>query len=116
MPLDPVTSALLSSLASSIVENILTPSPPPAPPAFMRQLPEEAQFGWMLPPTAAEVRIDGKTYPLAPGAQIRNEWNMIVLPTMIEAPAPVRFVLDSSGAVQRVWILSAREAESRKER
>jgi hypothetical protein len=108
--MDPITSAIVSSVIGSIIEGALTPAPQEPPMGIVRMMPEESRSGRMLPPAQWEVRIDGKTYPLSPGVQFRNELNMIVLPTMIEQPVKVRFMTDFSGAVHRVWILSAEEA------
>jgi len=68
----------------------------------------------MLPPSPSSVQwqvaIDGRVYPVSPGAQFRNEMNMIVMPAMIREPARVRYLLALDGAVHRVWMLSAAEA------
>jgi hypothetical protein len=42
--------------------------------------------------------------------QIRDPYNMTVLPGMIQRPVPVRYITDPAGAISRVWILSAQEA------
>jgi hypothetical protein len=42
--------------------------------------------------------------------QIRDPYNMVVLPGMIQRPVPVRYQTDLAGFVTRVWILSAQEA------
>ncbi|MEW6165642.1 MAG: hypothetical protein AB1642_11330 [Pseudomonadota bacterium] len=110
MPLDPITSAIVSSVIGSAIESALTPAPQEPAYGIVRMMPEESRRGLMLPPAQWEVRIDGKTYPLSPGAQFRDALNMIVMPSMIQQPVKVRFMTDYSGAVHRVWILSAAEA------
>jgi hypothetical protein len=47
---------------------------------------------------------------LAPGVQIRDPFNTVVLPGQIREPVPVRYQMDTSGAINKVWILSQREA------
>lgn len=111
MPLDPITSAIVSSVISSVVEGALAPPPPVQSIGIIRTLPEESRKGVMLPPGIdGNVQIGGQVFMLSPGVQIRNELNMIILPTMVQEPVPVRFQTDFSGAVHRVWILSAMEA------
>ncbi len=73
-------------------------------------LPEETRKGTMTSPGFGHVVIDGTSMPLSPGAQIRNELNMLVMPSMIAGPAPVRYQVDFTGSVYRIWILSATEA------
>lgn len=110
MPADPITAALVSSILSSVVQGVLTPSPPPPPPAgLVRHLPLESKRGVMSPPVDGRVNIDGRAYLLSPGAIFRNEINLAIPPTMMQAPAWVRFQTDAMGAVYRVWILSAAE-------
>ena len=50
---------------------------------------------------------------LAPGVQIRDPFNMLVLPGMIQRAVPVRYQMDVSGAIAKVWILSQQEAAAR---
>ena len=109
MPLDPLTSAIVSSVIGSAIENVLTPAPQEPAVGVVRMLPDGSRIGRMLPPSHWEVRIDGKTYQLSPAIQVRNELNMIVPPWMIQEPVKVRFMTDYSGAVNRIWILSAAE-------
>lgn len=110
MPLDPITSAIIGSVIGSVVEGVFAPVPVEPAMGIVRMLPEESKFGEMLPPAQWQVQINGQTYPLSPGVQIRNELNMIILPTMVQTPVKVRFTTDFSGAVHRVWILSTEEA------
>ncbi|MDP1526999.1 MAG: hypothetical protein Q8M20_14395 [Rhodocyclaceae bacterium] len=113
---DPITAAIVSSIIGSVIEGALAPTPPEPVMGIVRMLPEEARIGNMLPPAQWQVQIDGKTYPLSHGAQIRNELNMMILPTMVEQPAKVRYLLDYSGAVYRIWILSSAEARLSEQR
>lgn len=113
---DPLITAIVSSVIGSVVEGALTPTPPEPVMGIVRMLPEEARYGKMLPPAQWQVQIDGKTYPLSPGAQIRNELNMIVLPTMVEQPVKVRYLVDYSGAVYRIWILTSAEVRLSEQR
>jgi len=47
---------------------------------------------------------------LAPGAQIRNAANLIIVPTALPPDALVRYLVDAQGMVMRVWILTPQEA------
>lgn len=109
---DPITTAIVSSVIGSVIEGVLAPAPQLPPPGIQRALPEESRFGLMQPPDLAlwSVRIGDTVYPLSPGVQVRNEFNFMILPSMVQAPTKVRFQLDLAGAVQRIWILSPLEA------
>jgi hypothetical protein len=77
--------------------------------AQLRTIPQEAQVGTMRYLEAMQVELDGKAQPLAPGAQIRDGDNRLVLPASLQEPEQVRYLLDSTGLIYRVWILSAPE-------
>lgn len=113
---DPITTAIVSSIIGSVVEGALAPPPPQGVAAgIVRMLPQEAKSGEMQVPELGarwQVKIDGKTLPLSPGVQIRNELNMFVLPTMVQQPVKVRYLTDPTGMVYRVWILSGAEVQA----
>jgi len=111
VPLDPVTSAIVGSIIGSAVEGLLAPAPLPPASGIVRALPVEAQYGLMTPPWNGQVQIDGQTRAVSPGLVIRNEFNQIVPPMMMQAPARVRYQIDANGFVYRVWILSAAEVQ-----
>jgi hypothetical protein len=75
----------------------------------LRTIPEEARRGQMSHLQDMVVAIDGKPVRLSPGAQIRDPDNRLVLPVSLPANSDVRYVADESGAVHRVWILTAQE-------
>lgn len=110
MPVDPITSAIVSSVIGAALERALTPTPPPPMSGVVRELPLEAQIGLMFPPDKGVVRIGNRFYLLAPGAQVRDDMNMLVFADHIQVPVRVRFLTDYTGAVQRIWILSSAEA------
>ena len=78
--------------------------------AQFRAIPAEAKRGEMRHVQEMIVEIDGKRVRLAPGAQIRDPENLIMLPTAVPAGVPVRYTLDHQGMVTRVWVLSPFEA------
>jgi hypothetical protein len=110
MPVDPITSAIVGSIIGSAVQGLLTPPPTVPAMGIIRTLPTESKLGVMNPPLNGQVQIDGQIYLLSPGVVIRNEFNMAIPPMLMQTPAPVRYQTDAMGAVYRVWILSAAEA------
>jgi hypothetical protein len=77
--------------------------------AQLRTIPKEAKLGEIRHLQETLVELDGKPRLLAPGAQIRDEDNRLVTPATLVEKAPVGYMLDSTGQVHRVWILSPRE-------
>jgi len=113
MPLDPISAAIVGTVVGSMVQEIANAPGPTSPvpiEGVPRTLPENTIKGEMqvLSPTSANV--DGQMRILAPGVQIRDPFNTVVLPGMIREAVPVRYQTDMTGAISRVWILSQREA------
>jgi hypothetical protein len=77
--------------------------------AQLRPIPAEAQVGTMRHLETMVVELDGQPRQLAPGAQIRDTDNRLVLPVSLQEREPVRYLLDGAGLVYRVWVLSAEE-------
>jgi hypothetical protein len=75
----------------------------------LRTIPEEARRGQMRHLQDMVVEIDGKPVRLSPGAQIRDPDNRLVLPVSLPGNSDVKYVVDESGMVHRVWILTAQE-------
>ena len=111
MPVDPITSAIVSSLIGSAVQGLLTPEPSGPVMGIIRNLPAESRLGVMNPPWNGQVQIDGQIYLLSPGVVIRDEHNLAIPPPMVRATAPVRYQIDAMGTVNRIWILSPAEAQ-----
>ena len=78
--------------------------------AILRTIPEDAKRGVMSPVQGMTVEIDGKRIELAAGAQIRDDRNMILVPTALPRDAKVKYQLNPDGKVRRAWILSPQEA------
>ena len=77
--------------------------------AQLRTIPKEATLGEIRHLEAMLVEIDGKPRQLAPGAQIRDPDNRLVLPISLSERFKVKYLLDGSAMVHRIWILSPRE-------
>jgi hypothetical protein len=78
--------------------------------AQAREIPEGAKRGNIVRVQGAIVEIDGERMRLAAGAQIRSRDNLIVVPASVRPGAPVKYVLDATGQIHRVWLLSPAEA------
>jgi hypothetical protein len=78
-----------------------------------RGIPQDAERGSIRHLQDMVVEIGGKRLRLAPGAQIRDASNRVVMPTALPAGAPAKYVVDGAGLVRRVWILTPEEAARR---
>ncbi len=57
------------------------------------------------------VEIDGAQQRLAPGAQIRDESNRVVVPAAVPPGSKVKYLVDDEGLLRRVWILAPEEQD-----
>jgi len=80
--------------------------------AQLRPIPANAQVGTMRHLEAMVVELDGKAQQLAPGAQIRDAANRVVLPVSLREREKVRYLRDNAGLVFRVWRLSEAEIKA----
>jgi hypothetical protein len=78
--------------------------------AQLRSIPPQAKAGTIRHLQDMYVTIDGQRRRLAPGAQIRDANNRLVLPASIPPDSAVRYLRDAEGLVREVWILSPQEA------
>ena len=78
--------------------------------AQARNSPEEAKAGELSHLQAMFVSINGVAVRLAPGVQIRDQANRLVVPTAVPPGSQVKYVLDQAGLVRQVWILTPEEA------
>ena len=83
---------------------------PMAQPGILRTIPAAAQRGEMQPPWQGQTRIDGTELRFAPGVQIRDQSNRIILSDSIRRPLLVKYLTDPDGQIIRVWVLTAEEA------
>lgn len=78
--------------------------------AQLRTVPADAERGEVRHVQGMTIAIDGTERQLAPGAQIRNASNLIIVPSAIPPDSLAKYTLDASGLVRRVWILTPQEA------
>jgi len=76
----------------------------------VRSIPEAAKHAYMSHVAGMEVSVDGTVVRLAPGAQIRNQQNYIIVPTALPSDSLVSYTTNAEGKVFRVWILTPEEA------
>lgn len=78
--------------------------------AQLRALPTDAERGEIRHVQGMTIAIDGSERQLAPGAQIRDASNLIIVPSAIPPGALAKYTVDASGMVRQVWILTPQEA------
>ncbi len=110
MPASSIASAIVSSIITAIVESPTAPVEP-VQTALVRHFPDGTAVGKLAgaPDMMGNVTINDQAYLAAPGLQIRNEMNAIVIPTMVGTNVPVRYQLDPMGAVWRIWLMTPAE-------
>jgi hypothetical protein len=77
--------------------------------AQIRAIPQDTQIGTIRHVELMVVELDGEPRALAPGAQIRDIDNRLMLPTSLPERETVRYLLDGAGQIFRVWLLSEPE-------
>lgn len=84
-------------------------SVPQALASMPRPIPVAAKKVVMTFAGSARVMVGSDARLLSPGAQIRDQQNRIVLPSHVAGEYKVRALVDNSGQVHRVWILTPEE-------
>jgi hypothetical protein len=75
-----------------------------------RVIPDDAKRGYVRHVGGFVISIDGNEARLAAGAVIRDQKNLIVVPTSLPpAGAWADYTKDASGQVSRVWLLTPQE-------
>jgi hypothetical protein len=76
-----------------------------------RNFPERAKRGELKAYEYPSMKIGDKVYRLAPGSRIVNQQNLIIMPASLQVQtAPVMYILDTSGDLSRIWLLTEDEA------
>ena len=78
--------------------------------AQLRSIPEDAERAEIRHVEQNIIELNGKQERLAPGAQIRDQANRVIVPATVQAGVLVRYLRDASGAVSQIWILTPEEA------
>ena len=76
-----------------------------------RNFPDHARRGNLTAYAYPSMKIGEHTYHLAAGSRIVNQQNLIVMPASLRVQtAPVMYLLDISGDLSRIWLLTDEEA------
>jgi len=76
-----------------------------------RHFPDQAKRGDMKAYTYPSMKIGDNVYRLAAGSRIFNQQNLIIMPASLQIQtAPVMYMLDISGDLSRIWLLTDDEA------
>jgi hypothetical protein len=80
--------------------------------AQFRTLPPDTDRGYIRHVRETLVQIDGTDLRLAPGATIRNQQNLIIVPTALPPDGAVaEYVTNAAGELTRVWLLTPEEQQ-----
>jgi hypothetical protein len=83
----------------------------PAAAQVQRAFPQNALRGAIVIGVGPDIQINGQPARLAPGARIRDQNNMTVVPSVLTGGRYlVNYSVDTSGLVKDVWILRPEEA------
>jgi hypothetical protein len=78
--------------------------------AQVRQIPDDAKRGSIVHIQDTMVEIDGQPMRLSAGAQTRSRENLIIVPMSLPRGALVKYTLDGTGQIHRIWVLTPQEA------
>jgi hypothetical protein len=79
--------------------------------AQLRTIPADAERGEIRFVQGNIVELNGQRETLAPGVQIRDAQNRVIVPSALPGSAVVKYRRDRDGAVREVWILTPEEAQ-----
>lgn len=95
-----------SKLLLLLICAFLTPA---AAMAQVRQIPDAARRGSVVHIQGGIVAIDGQQMRLSVSAQIRSRDNLLIVPMSLPPGAQVKYALDASGQIHRLWVLTPDE-------
>ena len=76
-----------------------------------RTFPEQAKRGDLKAYEYPSMKIGDNVYRLSPASRIFNQQNLIIMPASLQVQkAPVMYLLDMSGDLSRLWLLTGEEA------
>jgi hypothetical protein len=76
-----------------------------------RNFPEQAKRGDLKAYEYPLMKIGDQIYRLAVGGRILNQQNRIIMPASLQVnTAPIMYMLDTSGYLSRIWLLTEDEA------
>lgn len=107
-----LSSSLLGAalgLAAASAQGGWADDPLPAISGPVRSIPAGSRQAMVHSAGENLFQIGHHVLQLAPGAQIRNAQNLIVLPIAVDQPVPARYTVDAQGQVYRIWLLSDQE-------
>ncbi len=81
--------------------------------AQLRSIPADAKRAEIRHVQEMQVEINGRPMALAPGAQIRDTSNRLLIPIALPAGASIKYLLDRDGRPWRIWILTPEEIAAR---
>lgn len=85
--------------------------------AQLRPIPDDTKRGVISHVQEMVISIDGKNLRLAPGANIRDRNNYIIVPTALPPNGALAdYTVDPGGQVFRVWLLTEDEAKRPKKK
>lgn len=99
--------AALRALAAALLLHSTTP---PAAAQMQRNFPASALRGELVFTQPPAVLLDGEPAQLAPGARVRGENNMLVVPSALAGQRlVVHYTRDLTGSLLDVWVLTPAE-------
>ena len=82
---------------------------------IQRQIPDDAKRATIVYVGDMVVALDGRQILLSASAQIRNQNNLIIVPSALPSEgAMAEYILDGNSQLSRVWLLTPQEAVRRK--
>jgi hypothetical protein len=78
--------------------------------AQVRNIPDEAKRGSIVRIQDSVIEIDGTQLRLSAGAKVLGQNNLIIMPISLQPGSLVKYTLDGTGQIYRVWVLTAEEA------
>lgn len=78
----------------------------------VRNFPVDSKLGDLTAVSFPVFKINGQTFQMAAGGQVRGVDNLIILPSTANYKGLVRYQLDFSGYLHRVWFITPDEVKA----
>lgn len=80
-----------------------------------RDFPQDSVLGNLNGASFPQFNINGRLMIMGVAGQVRDTDNQIVLPNAVYKPGAIRYQLDVTGYLHRIWYLTPEEAKGAKE-